>query len=403
MADADLDFRLLFEQAPDVLLVLLPDAPRFTMVAATKARLLVTHTTLEDTVGKGLFEVFPDNPDDPGATGVHNLRASLDRVLATRAPDTMAVQKYDIRGPDGNFQVRFWSPKNLPVLSESGEVRYVLHRVEDVTELVRASELGAELQGRTRDMEREVIARSRELASLNKDLQSANRELDAFSYSVSHDLRAPLRTINGFSRALAEDYAGRLDVRGNDYIDRICAGVSRMTALIDDLLGLARISRATMNAGLVAMSALAAAIVADLRAAHPGRSVTAAIDEGLVASGDRALINVVLVNLLGNAWKFTSQREEARVEFGREPADEPTFFVRDNGAGFDMAYAARLFAPFQRLHGASEFEGTGIGLATVQRVIARHGGRIWADAAVGRGATFFFSLPGRRTIPAARR
>src|SRR5580700_1346374 len=161
--NGELDFRLLFEEAPDVLLVLLPDAPRFTMVAATQARWRATHTT-PATLGRGLFEVFPDNPDDPGASGTNNLRASLERVLKTRQPDTMPVQKYDIRGPDGSFEARYWSPKNFPVLSPSGEVLYILHRVEDITELVRASESGEELRGRQNAMEREVIQRSHELA-----------------------------------------------------------------------------------------------------------------------------------------------------------------------------------------------------------------------------------------------
>jgi signal transduction histidine kinase len=166
-----------------------------------------------------------------------------------------------------------------------------------------------------------------------------------------------------------------------------------MGALIDALLELARITRATIRTEIVDLSALAAAVVAGLRRAHAHRAVIVDVADGLLARGDRHLLNVALTNLIGNAWKFTSRREEARVEVGRHPGKEPTFFVRDNGAGFDMAYADKLFAPFQRLHSRSEFEGTGVGLATVQRVIARHGGRIWADAGVGRGATFFFTLP----------
>jgi signal transduction histidine kinase len=812
----ELDFRLLFEESPDVLLVLLPDAPRFTMVAATNARFRATHTT-RDTLGQGLFELFPDNPDDPAASGTANLRASLERVLATRQADTMAVQKYDIRGADGGFEAKYWSPKNLPILSETGEVLYILHRVEDVTELVRASELGDELRDRTRDMEREVIARSHELADANRnlrdantklgeldaaktaffsnvshefrtpltlmlgpiedsladtaeplgaqqrlrvqlahdnalrllklvnalldfsrleagrmqacfapldlgtftaelagmfqsaaqtagiglridcpplseptwvdrdmwekivpnllsnslkftlageirvrvlegeehvalevadtgvgipeaelprvferfhrvsgakgrtqegtgiglslvrelvtlhggqitvesavgrgttfrvklpkgtghlppeavsptpadprigrrevaayaveaarwapqsvgtspsssrapappvgsgprarilvvddnldlreyistllvpdydvltvadgqealesvldsvpdlvisdvmmprldgfalvrelranqrtasvpvillsarageeasvegldtgaddylvkpfsarellarvrthvelartrrawtlELERANRELDAFSYSVSHDLRAPLRAIEGFSQALAEDYSAGLDARGHDYIERISRNVVRMAALIDALLELAHISRRDLHTTTVDLSALAAAVVADLQSATPERKVSVQIAPDLSACGDRALLQVVLVNLVGNAWKFTARSEQPRIEIGRAPANEPTFFVRDNGAGFDMGAAHRLFAPFQRFHRASEFEGTGVGLATVQRVIARHGGRIWAESAVGRGATFLFSLP----------
>src|SRR5687768_15825186 len=177
MQEDTLDIRLLFEESPDVLLVLLPDAPRYTMVAATNARLRATHTTRDQTIGRGIFEVFPDNPDDANATGTSKLRASLERVLETRAPDTMAVQKYDIRLPDGRFHVKFWSPKNIPVLSRDGEVSYILHRVEDVTELVQASELGEVLRDRTQAMEREVLHRSRELDEANTRLREANTKL----------------------------------------------------------------------------------------------------------------------------------------------------------------------------------------------------------------------------------
>jgi signal transduction histidine kinase len=820
----ELDFERLFEASPEVLLVLLPDSPRFTMVAATAARLEATHTT-RDSFGRGLFEVFPDNPDDTGATGTSNLRASLERVLATRAPDTMAVQKYDIRGPDGQFQSKYWSPKNIPVLAPSGAVQYILHRVEDVTDLVRASEVGEELRGRTRAMESEVLARSRELAAANRELREANaklgqldaaksaffsnvshefrtpltlmlgpledsladardplgrdqrqrielaqanslrllklvnalldfsrleagrfqmcfrptdlsaftaeltamfesvvskahlrlvidcpplseavwldrdmwekivpnlvsnafkftlvgeiavrvrehaaavvmevadtgvgipeaelprifdrfhrvqgttgrtyegtgiglslvreltelhggrvsvtsavdqgttfrveipkgcahlppeaishqaaeirlgrdtaahaaeaahwtgaaaragaappsetldatqgmvaaaprsdglrpsvlvvddnadlraylsgllaprydvtavgdgqaaleairdrlpdlvvsdvmmprldgvglvralraerrtvslpiillsarageeaavqgidsgsddyltkpfsarellarvhthiemarlrrewiteleranQELDAFSYSVSHDLRAPLRSIDGFARMLLEDGAPRLGVDGRNYLDRIVNAVGRMSALIDALLELARISRAEIRKSDVDLSALAAEIVDDLRRAHPDARVTVDIAPDLHAHGDRRLMSVVLANLIGNAWKFSAGKPEARIGVARHPSEPHGFVVRDNGAGFDMAYAARMFAPFQRFHQASEFAGTGIGLATVQRVLIRHGGRIWADAAVGKGAAFFFTLP----------
>jgi len=815
------DFEKLFEASPEVLLVLLPDTPRFTMVAATEARLKATHTTRE-TLGQGLFEVFPDNPDDADASGTSNLRASLERVLATRTADTMAVQKYDIRGPDGQFEAKYWSPKNVPVLGEAGEVLYILHRVQDVTDLVRASELGEELRGRTRAMEVEVLARSRELAASNNqlreanaklgeldtakttffnnvshefrtpltlmlgpleesladtttplapgqrlrielahanasrllklvntlldfsrleanraeahfapvdlatltaelsgmfqsavtmgglrlgidcpalserifldremwekivsnlvsnafkftlqgeivvrvrelpgaavlevadtgvgipeaevprlferfhrvpgttgrtyegtgiglslvreltelhggrvsvesvvgkgttfrveipkgsahlpaqatsalpavaaqgrtasahaaeaahwagtrptggvsagvardtagkderagqpgarpsvlvvddnadlrtyltellssvydvstagdgvealeairarrpdivvsdvmmprldgaglvralreepatvslpvillsarageeaavegidagsddylvkpfsarellarvrthvelarlrrqwvdELERANRELDAFSYSVSHDLRAPLRAIDGFTRKVVADHAAALDGEARGYLERVTKAVARMSALIEALLELARISRATLKKDDVDLSALAADVVADLRAAHPERAVTFAVAPALTARGDRRLLSVVLVNLLGNAWKFTGHTDGPRIEFARHPAEPHGFVVRDNGAGFDAAHAARLFAPFQRFHQASEFAGTGVGLATVQRVVNRHGGRIWAESAPGQGAAFFFTLP----------
>ncbi len=813
MAAPSVDLQLLFEESPDILLALLPDAPRYTMVAATNARLRATHTTREQIIGRGLFELFPDNPDDPAATGTRNLRASLERVLATRKPDTMAVQKYDIRLPDGNFQLKYWSPKNFPVLSPTGDVLYILHRVEDVTELVLASELGEELRGRTRAMEREILQRSRELDAANnhlreanaklaeldaaktaffnnvshelrtpltlmlgpledsladateplgaaqrsrtqlaydnalrllklvnalldfsrieagrmrasyapldlarftaelaamfrsaveadvalvidcqrlsepawvdrdmwekivsnlvsnavkytlagqisvrvferpahfvldvadtgvgipeaelgriferfhrvegaggrthegtgiglslarelvllhggeltvestpgrgstfrvsipkgashlpqeavarepaadrpgevapahvaeaaswagrlaprqapgpssaaataaprphvlvvddnpvlrgyiaglleptyhvstaidgqaaleagggampdlvvsdvmmprldgfgllralrgspataslpvillsarageestvkgldsgcddylvkpfsarellarvrthvelartrrsfiEQLERANRELEAFSYSVSHDLRSPLRAIEGFSRALLEDCAPRLDDAGLEYVERICRNVQRMNVLIDALLGLSRVSRAPLSKDVVDLSALATSVVEELRRAHPAAMVAVDIAGGLQCRGDASLLRVVLVNLLGNAWKYTSRTAHPRIELGRDAAQPSTFFVRDNGAGFDMTYASRLFGAFQRLHSDREFEGTGVGLATVHRVIARHGGKVWAEAAVGKGATFFFSLP----------
>ncbi len=798
-----LDFRLLFEAVPDVLLVLLPDAPRYTIVGATRARLAVTHTT-EEQYGKGLFEMFPDNPDDPEATGAANLRASLDRVLATRAPDTMAVQKYDIRGPDGTFEARFWSPRNVPLLSPSGEVAYILHRVEDVTELVRATSLGEELRGRTREMEHEVVKRSQELAAANtelrdantrlgqldaaktaffgnvshefrtpltlmlgpleellaragigdrersqlklahdnalrllklvnalldfarleagrhaatfapleiagftaelagmfetaaadaglalvvdcprlsepawvdrdmwekvvtnltsnafkftprgtialrmreagerfvldvadtgigiaedqlprvferfhrvaspearthegagiglalvrelvelhggaatvqsrlghgttftvqipkgfahlpseavsqtpldpgvsrdtiahvveasrwasdakpaaaasapspsrprvlvvddnadlrtyvsellapvydvaaardgiegldavrrggfdivvsdvmmprldgfglvrelrrdpataslpvillsarageeaaiegldvgaddylakpfsarellarvrthvnlarsrrawtQELERANRELDAFSYSVSHDLRAPLRAVDGFTALLEEGARGRLGEREERHLARIREGVARMSELIEDLLGLARIGRTELNRQPVDVSAIARRIASDLAARPPGRPVAVEIQPALAAQADARLTTVALENLIGNAWKFTGKQEQPRIEVGR--GGDGAFFVRDNGAGFDMQYAHRLFGPFQRLHADADFEGTGIGLATVQRIVSRHGGRIWAEGAPGRGATFHFTL-----------
>jgi light-regulated signal transduction histidine kinase (bacteriophytochrome) len=225
------------------------------------------------------------------------------------------------------------------------------------------------------------------------ELERANRELEAFSYSVSHDLRAPLRRIRGFSQILVEDYGAALDAVGRRHLDHIVKGVEEMSALIDGLLEMGRVTRGPLQFDTVDLSALAANAVADLQKSDAVRAVTVDIAAGLTARGDRRLLTVVLVNLLGNAWKFTAKTGNARIVLGRHAAPVPTFFVRDNGAGFDMKYAGQLFAPFQRLHDASDFEGTGVGLATVQRALARHGGRIWAEAALGQGATFFFTLP----------
>jgi light-regulated signal transduction histidine kinase (bacteriophytochrome) len=225
------------------------------------------------------------------------------------------------------------------------------------------------------------------------ELERANRELEAFSYSVSHDLRAPLRRIRGFSKILAADYGAVLDVAGHGHLNHIVEGVDEMAALIDGLLEMGRVTRAPVSFDTVDLSELAMNAVSDLRKSDPARAVTVDIEAGLTARGDRRLLGIVLVNLLGNAWKFSTKIPTARIDFGRHPARVPTFFVRDNGAGFDMKYADKLFAPFQRLHAATDFEGTGVGLATVQRALARHGGRIWVESAVGQGTTFYFTLP----------
>ncbi len=233
-------------------------------------------------------------------------------------------------------------------------------------------------------------------ALLVDELQRKNRELEAFSYSVSHDLRAPLRSIDGFSHALMQDYADRLDADGRDYLRRVRAGAQRMAELIDDLLQLSRVSRAEIRRQPVDLSVLARQIIEELRAHDPERTVAVHVQDGAVIHADGPLMRIVLENLLGNAWKFTSRAPVARIEFGvRDAPDGRVYFVRDTGAGFPMAYVDKLFAPFQRLHSENDFPGTGIGLATVQRVIDRHGGRVWAEGIVGSGATFFFTVAAR--------
>jgi DNA-binding response OmpR family regulator len=252
------------------------------------------------------------------------------------------------------------------------------------------------------EMEAAEARAARELsetrAVLVDELERKNKELEAFSYSVSHDLRAPLRSIDGFSKALLEDYSGKLDVKGQHYLDRVRTGAKRMGELIDDLLKLSKVGRAALRRGRVDLSALARTVATELQRANPGRRVRVLIPDGVVADADDRLLQVVLENLLGNAWKFTTAVAEAIIEFGSSlQGGVPTYFVRDNGAGFDMTHAGKLFTPFQRLHSEARFPGTGIGLATVHRIVDRHGGRIWAESAVERGATFLWTLPTQRS------
>jgi PAS domain S-box-containing protein len=258
-----------------------------------------------------------------------------------------------------------------------GVAAYVRDVTQDKDEHQRMLALNAEL-------ERRVTARTRQL-------ELANEELESFSYSVSHDLRAPLRAIDGFSLALVEDYGKTLGPGARGYLDRVRRAAQRMSDLIDALLELARVARTEIVASEIDVSALATAVVEELRLQDPGRVVEVTIQPGLRAYGHRQLIGIVLHNLIANAWKFTRNRNPAKIEVGRSPGAE--FYVRDNGAGFDMTYANKLFGAFQRLHSADEYEGTGIGLATVRRIVHRHGGTIRAEGAVDAGAVFSFTLP----------
>jgi signal transduction histidine kinase len=238
-----------------------------------------------------------------------------------------------------------------------------------------------------------LISTYEEAIHMNEQLRAVNKELEAFSYSVSHDLRAPLRHIDGFTQALLEEQADKLDEKGQDHLRRVRSAARRMAELIEDLLRLSRVTRAEMRHEWVDLSDLARSVLEELRKTQPERRAEFIIASGLTVEGDGQLLRVVLENLLGNAWKFTQKCPSARIEFGVTQHDgQRTYFVRDNGVGFDMTYAGKLFAPFQRLHTVEEFPGTGIGLATVQRIIHRHSGRIWAEGEVGKGATFYFTL-----------
>jgi light-regulated signal transduction histidine kinase (bacteriophytochrome) len=263
------------------------------------------------------------------------------------------------------------------LMTLSRDYESLLDRAEEQARALRASELRLEAR----------------VAQRTQELTVANRELESFSYSVSHDLRAPLRAVDGFSQALLEDEGERLSEDGRELAGRLRAAATRMGQLIDDLLNLSRFTRAELRHEPVDLSALAREVVEDLRRREPTREVEVSIAPDLKASGDARLLRVALENLLGNAWKFTSHRSGARISFSAEARDGQTrYCVRDNGAGFDMAYAGKLFSPFQRLHKPSEFPGTGIGLATVQRIIQRHGGHVHAEATVGGGASFCFTL-----------
>ncbi len=312
-------------------------------------------------------------------------RANMERVLRG---ETMAIESFS--GDEG-LSRRCYLIAHNPIRSRTGEVVGVVVLSSDITARRNAEE---EVRRLNLDLEKRVAERTAQL-------RASNAELEAFSYSVSHDLRAPLRIIDGFSQAVIEEYESSLDEQGRTFLHRIRANAQAMGQLIDDMLMLARVTKADLHIEEVDLSRLAGEAVSTLAAARPQRAVNIVIAPGLKARGDERLLRIVLDNLFDNAWKFTAKRPEARIEFGAADVDgERVFFVRDDGVGFDMAYAGKLFGAFQRLHAKNEFPGTGIGLATVRRIVHRHGGRVWAEGVVDQGAAFFFTLAVGKETPA---
>lgn len=401
----ELDYRVLFEESPDILLVLLPDAPRFTMVGATRARLAVTHTTREQIAGRGLFEVFADDPADSAATGARNLRASLERVLATRAPDTMAVQKYDIPGPDGGYVSRYWSPKNIPVLAPSGEILYILHRVEDVTQLVGSDDSAETLLAPGRALEREILTRSRELGAANQALREAAeqlKELDRakteFFSNVSHEFRTPLTLMLAPLEDALVDGAEPLGPAQRARISLAHENSLRLLKLVNALLDFSRLQagRAQARFAPLDLAQCTAELAGMFGSAVSRSSLRLQVDCPPLSQPawvDRDLWEKIVLNLISNAFKFTHEGQIAvRVQ---EDAQSLILEVADTGVGIPQSELARVFERFHRVAGVTgrAAEGTGIGLALVRELVGLHGGEVSVSSTVGVGTTFRVQVP----------
>lgn len=450
-----IDYKRVFHSSPTLYMLLLPNAPVFTIVDASDTYLRATLRTREEVMGRGLFEIFPDNPDDPNATGTNNLRSSIERVIKNKQVDAMPLQKYDIPVPaemGGGFEERFWDPKNTPVFDADGQVIYILHDAVDVTQSVKLDQkrvqeaklAAVEIEKKSQFIEEnqnrinnilnsllvyttldfsdrikitekgdeldaiviglnslidELEFRMDQLNSLNHELEYANQELDSFSYSVSHDLRAPLRAISGYSQVLVEDYSEQLDEYGKNTIEVIVRNATRMSALIDDLLTFSKVGKQNIAKVSLSMNDIFSNVINDLLDDEKRKRCEFNIGELGTVEADGSMIKQVVTNLVSNAIKYSGKKEKSIIEIGSYLKDDmAVFYVKDNGAGFDMKYYDKLFGVFQRLHSGAEFEGTGVGLALVQRIIKKHKGDLWAEARPEEGATFSFSLPLRNTV-----
>jgi signal transduction histidine kinase len=377
-----LDFELLFQGAPSLFLVLEP-APGFTILAASDAYLRATRTDREAIVGRGLFEAFPGKADANGSTS--SLKASLQRVLMTCSPEQTTISRYDLRQDDAHASAlnpRFWRALNSPVLCPDGHVRYIIHRVEDAAPPVAAAsephaqEVVAAANPRRNKMELQLLRSARDRDEALRKLRSANHELEAFAYSASHDLRAPLRTVEKLCASLGESHMPDADNEARKLLKHVAEGVHGTISTLDALLSLSQIGKSKLVKKRVDVSAVAARAIEGLKRRHAASRVSVEIGEGLEAYADERLVLIALEILLDSAWKHVPE-SHGRIEVGQYIfAGEKVFYVKNNGAGLDVA----------------EFQGHGIGPATVKRIIERHDGRIWADTHPERGTTLSFTF-----------
>jgi signal transduction histidine kinase len=390
MGADSLDYRSVFESAPGLFLILKPD---FTIVGVSDAYLRATMTRREEIVGRGLFDVFPDNPDDAHANGVRNLSASLQRVLTMRIPDVMPVQKYDIPRPaaaGGGFEERYWSPTNSPVFGRDGEVTCIIHRVEDVTELVRLQQAeSAQQEIRKRAQELEII-----VAERTTQLRESVAELESFCYSLSHDMRAPLRAIYSFNQIVLADCGEALNSDCREHLEKSIRSAARLDRLIQEVLAFTRLSKQEIKAEPVQVDELVRQII-DERPEFQLPKAEVKVERPLLPMlGHEASLTQCITNLLDNAVKFVARGARPRVRIYSEASgDHVKLWFEDNGIGIDEEGQRRLFQMFQRIHSEDEYQGIGIGLAIVRKAADRMNGRVGVESTPNVGSRFWVQLP----------
>ena len=394
------DYKLLFESVPGLYLVLTPD---LTIVAVSNAYLAATMTQRAAILGRGIFDVFPDNPSDPNATGVTNLSASLQRVLESGMADTMPLQKYDILRPEeagGGFEERFWSPLNTPVIDRHGAVRYIIHRVEDVTEFVQLQKRVAEqrqenaaVRSRFAESELEVFRRSQELAEAHTRSQEAIAELRAFCFSLSHDFRAPVRAIQSFSEIILADFEKTLHPGARKLMEKCATSAQRMDRLIQDVLAFSGLSERKLTLEAVEADGLIRDIIAERpEFQEPEAEIEVEGEIGRII-GHEASLTQCITNLLANAVKFVGAGVTPRIRiFAEEHGEFVRLCFEDNGIGIDERMQRRLFRLFERGGHTSDFQGTGIGLAIVRKAAERMGGSAGVRSEPGKGSIFWVEL-----------
>lgn len=396
-----------FMAIPFPALAIKPDAPDFTVIQANAAYLKLIDVKKDQFIGRKLIEGLAGNPDHPETRNIDNLTSSLKHIINTGEEHILNFEGYRIPADKTDrLNKRHYKSRNTPLLNDKGEVEYIVRVIEEVSDETTekwiagcVNENGRHVKNNhTSDKFRDLNTQlKKEVETLKRQLENANTELESFSYSVSHDLKTPLRIVNGYTNLLLEQYQGRLDEEGNQYLAIINRQVNQMDLLLDDLLAFSRLSQKEITGKVFSMKILVNECVEKVLENSSAGNPELVVKDLPNVAGNPELLRLVWLNLIGNAVKFRKENQENHIFIGSIPdkkKNQIIYYIKDNGIGFNMKYADRLFGVFQRLHSDNEYEGSGVGLAMVRRIVNRYGGTVWAKSEVTKGSTFYFSLPG---------